>query len=188
MSLILPNNYLLFRFIAIDPGIDNTGIAIYTVSSSLQIMNIETMIIHPGKMNNGANDIDIVSERMYKLLTLKKSLSDIVACIKPATVISESPFYHSSSPMAYGSLIETISYLRMGVFEIDPNISFRTVEPLVVKKNIKAGSTKGKVEMKDRLKVIEEVMNALLVPIDILDEHQVDAIAIGYYLLKTLRG
>lgn len=186
MSLILSDKYHRINLLAIDPGLNNTGIAIYEIDYHTKtILKIEAFTIAVEKLRNttGLADEDF-AERLIKLLKLKSSILNVLANTSPCIVAIEAPFYNRFRPMAYGALVEVLSVIQSAVLEYNYGILFRKVEPLLVKKCVGAGMMKGKLDVKASVKNIPVVMNSLVNDIECLDEHAIDAIAIGYSFLK----
>ena len=86
--------------------------------------------------------------------------------------------------MAYGALLEVLTIIHSAILEYNYGILFKKIEPLLVKKCVGAGTMKGKLDVKACIKKIPIVMNVLVNDIEHLDEHAIDAIAIGYSFLK----
>lgn len=187
MSLVIPDRYSLYRIISIDPGLTNTGIAIFDIDLVVrQVKSIEAMTIKVEQLRNTTGlDDERFSERLIKLYKLKQTIFELVARLQPQSIACESPFYNRLRPMAYGSLLETLTYIHAAVIEYNPNIFFKTVEPLLVKKSIGAGFMKGKIDVRHCIENNPEIMSVLQSDIDTLDEHALDAIGVGIALLKT---
>ena len=188
MPIIIPERYTSYKVIGIDPGLNNTGIAIFNIETIHNtIVSIEAFTIITDKLyNNTTLDEELYSERMVKLYKLKSNIIDIIKHFKPQTVVCESPFYNRFRPMAYGALLETISIIHSAIIEVDPYILFRTIEPLLIKKIIGAGSTKGKPDVKLAIQKTPLITNVLLNDIDTLDEHSLDSIAVAYSFLNNI--
>lgn len=185
--LVIPDRYINYKLVAIDPGLTNTGVAIYEINDRNKIVNIYSHTIQPDKLPYKVLlDNSIVTDRVIRLFKLRLAIQILTSQVRPSAVICEGPFYSSFRPMAYGSLVETISYIQAGVMEVDPNIYFDLIQPLSVKKTIGAGMMKGKVDVTKAVSMRSDIMSVLRNPLEELDEHSIDAIAIGYSHLKQL--
>jgi len=186
MPLILPDQYKIYRLIGIDPGINNTGISVFNIDyMTNKILNIEAFTIVNDKLFDKTGlDSEYYTERTIKLYKLKAAIQHILMIFNPAIVACESPFYNRFRPTAFSSLLEVLNMIHSSIIEYNVNIPFHTVEPLYVKKIVGAGMMKGKADVKLAIKNINEILLATVNNIDELDEHSVDAIAVGYAFLN----
>jgi len=185
--LNIPDGYKKYTLISIDPGLSNAGIAIYNLSQYAVIDNITAFTIKPSNKDKRINlNEDIVGDRMIRLHSLKQSIKDLIENYQPSIVVHEGAFYSSFRPSAYGSLIETISYIKLGILEVTTNIVIDSLQPLLIKKIVGAGMTKGKIDVKKCLSDNKLIMDKLDIDLSELDEHAIDAIAIGYSYLKHI--
>ncbi|MBW6072792.1 hypothetical protein KZ856_38130, partial [Pseudomonas aeruginosa] len=88
---------------------------------------------------------------------------------------------------SFAALVECVAVIRSALFEYDPFIPLYMVDPTTVKTNVGMKKIKGT----DK----EDVRRALVSRPDVvwgdvdhnqLDEHSIDAVAIGYYFLTQL--
>lgn len=182
MSLIIPDSFKHYVLVGIDPGLNTTGISKFIIDFyTNNILHIEAFTITNDKLLDTTSLYDnIYSDRLLKLYKLKEALTRIVSIINPCLIACESPFYNRFRPMAYGSLLETVRIIHSAVMEYNINIPFTMVEPLLVKKVIGAGMMKGKVDVKLAVNNRPELISVLTNDINTLDEHSIDAIAVGY--------
>lgn len=187
MPIVIPQEYHNYRLVSIDPGTVYCGVAVYEIDSYLrQIKTIEAFTINTEKLPNRTGlDEEYFGERLIKLIKLKMALTDFIYRIQPWAVACESPFYNRFRPMAYGALLETLSYIHTAVLDVDTRIFFKTIEPLLVKKSVGAGIMKGKIDVRYCVENNQEIMSVLNSDIDALDEHGIDAIAVGYAFIKN---
>jgi Holliday junction resolvasome RuvABC endonuclease subunit len=187
MPLKIPNQFKTYKVLSIDPGLNRTGIAVYTVDMELRkAVSLEAFTLVNEKLKNGLEfEEEYHPERIFKLYRLKDAFTEVIKKYNPSAVVCESPFYSSFRPSAYASLVEVISHLHDCIINYNHNTLFRTVEPMVVKKTVGATLTSNKGSVKDALLVIPDVMDVLTVDINNLDEHAIDAMAIGYTFLKN---
>lgn len=185
MGLIVPNQYGIYKVMGIDPGLNNTGIAVFDMDyNTRNIIAIEAATLINSKLTDRTGlDGEFHTERTIKLHKLKAGLKDTILRINPAVVACESPFYNRLCPMAYGALLEVLSVIHSAVIEHDCNIVFKTIEPLLVKKIVGAGMTKGKVDVKDSISRNNQIMSVLKQDINTLDEHSIDAIGVAFSFL-----
>lgn len=187
MSLMIPESFKIFRIMGIDPGLNNLGIALFDIDySNRTIVRIEAFTLVNDKLKDESGlDLDTHAERTIKLMKLRNTLLNIVSANKPYMVACESPFYNRFRPTAYAALVEVIRLIHMTIIEHNGNTVFQTVEPLLVKKHIGAGMQTGKLDVKKAVSLKPELMSVLVNDLNSLDEHSIDAIAVGYTFLKT---
>lgn len=185
--LQVPDNYNIVSILAIDPGLNYTGVAHYQVDNkSKEILSIDSLTINTNTLKNTRwIDQEIHNERTIKLIKLKDAIQEIVLRTNPQIVVFENNFYNPSMPTAYKALIESVLTIKVAIMDINNNIPFTNIEPLLIKKTVGAlKGVKGKEVVKEAIMNINEISNLILHDIDTLDEHSVDAIAIGYTFLK----
>lgn len=105
----------------------------------------------------------------------------------PIAVISEAPFFTPKSPDAFQALSQLIEHFRIRTFSHRRLTPFYTVEPRTVKKIFAGKGNLEKDEMLAALVAKADLADKLTVPLSSLDEHSVDAIAIGFYLMHQFR-
>lgn len=172
---------------SIDPGLNNCGVCIYDIEyKTNRVISIYafTLVIEKVKDLSGL-DIESFSERVVKLYKLKEILKSVLLTYSPSFVVCESPFFNRFRPTAYSALVEVLSVIRSSVIEYNSNISFNTLEPLLIKKIVGAGMMKGKLDVKQAVSQNKFIMERLIVDLNTLDEHAIDAIAIGFSFLNT---
>jgi Holliday junction resolvasome RuvABC endonuclease subunit len=185
----IPDRYHIYKYIAIDPGINTCGFAIYTIDSENgDIMEIEAFTVHSSRLHNTTGYFEpYYSDRFIKLSKLKLYLVDLVRVISPVVVVCEAPFYNPSRPGAYGSLVELVGSFQQAVCEFNSNIFFTSLPPMSVKKEVNASTNnQDKQDVKAGVSKIQSITSALVNTLDELDDHAIDAIAVGYayYILK----
>ena len=188
--LFTPEHYNCYKLLAIDPGVNNCGLAVFDIDyKTNKIMSVDANTVISAKLNDTTSLYeDLYSERTIKLYKLMNRISEVVDNVNPAIVVCESPFYNRLRPMAYGSLLEVLNSIHSVVINYNNNIPFFTVEPLLVKKTVGAGMQTGKLDVKESIGRIETIMSNLIPDLDGLDEHSVDAMAVGYTYLKLTTG
>lgn len=176
-----------FCFIAIDPGLNNTGIAIFYVKvNPFEILSITASTLRADRLldDTGLDDEDF-TERLHKRYKMGNALKRILEETNPCVVVSESPFFDRRKPGSFAVLTEVLTTLFDTVVNYNPLIRFSTVEPLLVKKVLGVAGQKGKEVVREAMSKETLLIQALSSPLEHLDEHAVDAIGVGYtYLLK----
>ena len=186
MPLHIPECYRSTRMVCFDPGLNTTGVSIFDVDSrTKEVLSVFAYTIYTGQVRDVTElDSEILSERAQKLYRLCGAIQQTLDLYGPAIVGCEAPFYHPRMPMAFVSLSEVVSMLRHTALQYNYNIPFFLVEPQLVKKGVGVAGKKGKQVVMDAICNIPEIMRVLSVPIETLDEHAIDAIAVGWSLLR----
>jgi Holliday junction resolvasome RuvABC endonuclease subunit len=190
MPLIVPDRYpAQFKFMAVDPGTNFLGISVFTIqTNTLEIVSIEssTMVseylFDPYSLSSSH-----YTERFQKFLKIKFDFLKRLEFYNPLAVICEAPFYNRLRPTAFAPLAELLQGLRIQTHEFDSSIYFYIAEPSVVKKSIGAGHISGKDEVRAAILKHPEVCQKTTIPIDLLDEHAIDSLAVGLTYLNWLR-
>lgn len=192
MPLIIPDHYRTYRIMGIDPGLNNTGVSTFDVEAGTdRIVAISAFtLINDKLVNHTGLDEETHTERYIKLYKLKHALQMALAYTGPCWVACEAPFYNRLRPTAYAPLVEVVNQLYAALIEFNPNIGFTLFPPLTVKKivgarSIKNDTEKGKIEVKDAIQRVPEIMSVLQTPIQTLSEHAIDSIAVGYTWVKN---
>jgi Holliday junction resolvasome RuvABC endonuclease subunit len=186
--IIVPDHWHRYYIVSIDPGNTTTGVAIYEIDYQTQrVISIEAMTLQSIRLVDHTElDPDQYSESLIKLHRLTDTLTEILLQYQPVEIVSESCFYHRVHPAAYGSLLTVINAYRTATIRHNPNVMFYTIEPIVIKRTIRVDSIKEKTDVAKAIMRIPEIMSVLVTPIEMLDEHAIDAIAIGYTHLTLI--
>lgn len=188
MSLFIPAEYKEYNLISIDPGLNNIGIAVYRVNKDLKILHIKAWTVDINKVKRIFNVSNSYPSRSIKIMKFKSILIGLLLRYKPYAVITESAFYNPLRPSAYGPLSEVISHIVSTIMEVNPNIFYHSLEPLLIKKMLKSGYSKGKLSMLEAVSKVDEITDVLKGKITDLDDHGVDAIAVGYSFLSIIKN
>lgn len=186
--LTISQQSCIYRFFAIDPGSDTLGLSIFdlnTITKRLSIVDVTT--VSAARMSRDHFDInDIHGNKTARLLAHKDMLYQSLINWFPQAIICESS-YMGKFAHAFGVGIETMTYLKQAAYEYNPYMPFETIDPSSAKKALKA-SIKGKDSVRESILALvpSEIDYYGSVPIQLLDEHSIDSIAIGYYKYKQL--
>lgn len=182
--------FALLRILAIDPGLNNTGISIFDVAvSPFKILKIHSFTLKADYLidRSGLSD-ESFSERMHKRFSAREAIVGITKSYRPSVVVSESPFFDRKRPSSFATLVEVITTYFDAIVAVDPLITFSIVEPLLVKKVLGVAGQKGKEVVIEAVSKLEVLREALDVPFKNLDDHAVDSIAVGYAWLTEKSG
>lgn len=169
--------------LAIDPGLNNTGIANIIFDYNLKtITSISAFTIKTEQLIKNNYMCNYLDDRTVKQLSLKEEFIKTLNIYRPDIVVSEAPFFYSSKPVAFKALVEVISLFKLIIAEVCPLLPFLQLEPLMVKKHVKSLNIHNKDSTKEALEVLG-IGN--YINLNTLDEHAVDAVSIGYAFLKS---
>lgn len=193
MPLVLPEHFLRYNILGIDPGM-KTGIGALSIDYRTNtLLSVEGFTIKSDRLYDVSGLEELVhGERKIFLYNLKQAILYYLTAYNPVEVAMEAPFFNRFSPMAYGSLTEVVTLIIDTIISYNPNIRITLYPPMTVKKWIGAKAVakdteKGKILVKDAVRIIPDIMNVLQMDLDDLTEHAIDGIAIAYTLIK-MRG
>jgi Holliday junction resolvasome RuvABC endonuclease subunit len=187
--LVVPEIFRSFNFLGVDPGSMECGVSIYNIRD-YKIASVEALTLVTDKvcLRPSLSD-EYHSDRQLRLEKLCLAFRQILETHMPVLVACESPFFNPSRPGAFGSLTEVMTLLRMTTIGFSPVVRFVVFAPQEVKQTFKRSGQKGKIVMKEALAENQDLMSKLIVPFELLDEHSVDAIAVGYtWWINQLNG
>lgn len=184
--LFLPDNPPIYRTVAIDPGSNTLGYAILDLNLStgeIALMGADTLV--GVKMARSHPDFaETHGDRATRLHCHEEFLKALLDDCRPNAVISEAP-YMGRFPQAFMALIECLGAIRRAVISYDPYMPMETVDPPTAKKAVGApGKGGGKDIVREKVLALPTLINATGRPLTVLDEHAIDAVAVGYYKVK----
>lgn len=186
MQLFIPALFYSYTFIAIDPGSNYTGVAIYRVRASDGF--IES--IDPIEVLLNVNDpirgiqMDQFMDVELRLMRWGYLFERFLHYYNPVMIAYETPFFNPRTPASYRALTEQLAITKRILYGFNPNIPLFGLSPKEVKAPLVSASTKGKQVILDNLLTKPEVVNAISVPLTELSEDAIDAVAVGYSLYK----
>ena len=185
--LLVPNWAPTYRFISIDPGTETLGVAMWVVDLESKRAMIENVFTLKASRSNTYVPATAMNygDRYARLNAHYNSLCHIFHFFMPNNVVSESP-YMGRFPQAYAALVECMNMLQEAVRSFDYSLRVMAIDPMSAKQSVgvtKRGSNKDLVrEQVLALKDISFINNNPY----LLDEHSIDAIAVGYHHFKNL--
>jgi Holliday junction resolvasome RuvABC endonuclease subunit len=185
--LKLPDRAEPFRILSLDPGSSHLGVAfIHDFLDGSPLVMHDSFTVHLKDSCPMYNQLgDVHDNRTIRLMQLGDAVLDHCRTFRPHAVIVEAN-YLGRFPTAFAALVECVAMVRGAVYMYDPFLPLHQVDPSTVK--INAGMTHVKGTDK------EDVRNALrartnikwVVDLESLDEHSVDACAIGLYCAENI--
>lgn len=166
---------------AIDPGSSNLGVALYTIDSTDgSIVATHAYTITANKSKFYSKELSKkMGDRFARLHAMRCEITDALNQHRPMMAACESPFYNPRMPNAYGVLVECVYMIQMAVWDYNDRVGFIRVAPKEAKMAVGAKKN-GKDEVQKQVKKMLDTFK-LDVTFSSLDEHAVDAIAIGYH-------
>lgn len=171
-----------FTLLGIDPGSSNLGISIYKLDfNTLAIKESFAFTISAKDTcfynRNTSNEF---GDKIARLQAMKSELAEVFRSYSPSLIVCESPFFNSFTPNAYAILIEVVNLIHETIWEYNYQIPFFKVDPPTAKKAVGAKGNAKKDEMTQAIIEIKDRLKLKNNPLD-LDEHSIDALAIGHY-------
>lgn len=176
------------RFIAIDPGgSNNLGVAVMELNPSSRQITVPH--VFTARMETIARDYPEVSEmfgdRAARFHAVGKTISSLITAWAPAFVVIEEAHFRrfgQGNVMAFASLTECVATVRQAVIAHPLDVAFFSLPASTVKKGV---GVKGNSNDKDLMTSAIARLGLHPDPSS-LDEHSVDAIAIGYTQILRL--
>lgn len=179
-----------FTLFAIDPGLNNTGIAIFELNvKPFEILSIKALTLKADRLvDDSCLDDDDFIERLHKRYKMGNTLRTLLETYDPCIVVSESPFFDRRKPGSFAVLTEVMTTLFDTVVQWNPLARFSVVEPLLVKKVLGVAGEKGKDVVRESMAKQANIIAVLSDPLEHLDEHAIDAVGVGYTWIMRKSG
>lgn len=186
MLTIPENSPLTATVIGIDPGSETLGLAIIEFDvATLKIVNTQARTFVGTKMVDLDNWNGIIhGDRLGRIQAHKRNLLSVFRNVNPIQVCCESPFYSQRRPSAFGVLMEVLTAIRDAVLEYDSWKILFVIDPPTVKKAVGASGNAKKEVVREKVIELKELNYLGDTPIEDLDEHSIDAIAVAYCRFK----
>ena len=182
--LYLPKDSLerTASIVGIDPGSETLGLSIINFDiDSFKIESTYAQTFIGSKMFDADNWLSVIhSPRVARINSHKENLVKIFNSVNPLVIACESSFYNPRRPNAYAVLIEVLTAVREAVMEYDIWKPLYLIDPPTVKKSVGAPGNADKVKMLECVCNLTQLNYSGDVPIQELDEHSIDAIAVAY--------
>ena len=189
--LRIPDGYGdTFKIVSLDPASDSLGCAVLTVDAvSFEIVSTEATTFRGSKLARQLEWVlQLHGERIARIAAHEKNLLRIFKELQPFDIVSEAPFM-GRFPAAYGALVEVICAIRRAVACYDQWKELNLIDPPTVKLSVGAEVRGGKDSVRNAiLGMADKIRYAGTVPLEMLDEHSIDAIAVGICRLQQLRS
>lgn len=182
--ITLPDDKIL-RVMSIDTGSNTLGSAITDVDidrERKQVRDCET-IEAAKSIWRYQNTADMRGDKWARMRALRRFMREKLDYWQPDVVAIESPFMFKR-PEAFAVLREVIVYLIQAIEEYDPNIEIIMVPPTKAKLAVGANEYVGKDPVRDAVLSLNDVYYDDGLDPRVFDEHEIDSIAIMYYIAQ----
>lgn len=175
----------IISIVGIDPGSDTLGTAILWVDLSLmRIVSSSAKTFRGEKLlPNDSWTESLYGNRLARIWALENELVHLFDHVQPFMIASEAPFVNKRFPQAGLALTEVVCAVKNAVIRYDRWKPLSMIDPPTVKRSVNAkvmGGEKGKEEMKRAVLELTDLHYAGDTPLESLDEHSVDALAVAY--------
>lgn len=168
-----------FIYLSIDPGTSMLGTTINAITPEN-----EWVVLHSHTTNVGAliqhkyrkDLINLHGERFYKSLLAGEVILKFASTWNVNKIVSESP-YMGKFPQAFSALTECLMGMRLAGYEYDPFNVVDVIDPARIKNHV---GVKGNSGDKEKMREAVRKIAGHMVNVDLLDEHSIDSIAVGY--------
>lgn len=183
-----PGSSPIVSIVGLDPGSFNLGVAVILFNvETLQIVSTEAWTLSGIKL---AREYpwytNIHGELDGRIYAMQESFSKTLAYYQPLLVASEAPFISKKFPQAGLVLTRVVSAVRQAVMRYDMWKSLDIVDPPTVKMAVGAPGNAPKEVVKEKVLQIPDLHYNGTVPLHLLDEHSIDAIAVAYGRFRKL--
>lgn len=176
------------RLVSIDPGSTTVGIAVIDINvDNWTIINSQAWTYNSAKMSESNTWLESqYGNRYVRIVAIENYLVNLFLNICPTLICSEAPFINQRFPAAGIALTEVMCSIRNAVVRYDPWCALKIIPPSSVKNGVGAKGNADKFAMKEALqRLLPELNYNGNIPFDLLDEHSIDALAVGYSEYKS---
>lgn len=175
--------------VGIDPGTTNLGLSkiVFNVET-FEAISIKAFTIEADKLPSDEQLGLLYGDRQRRISALSDHLYFLFQDLEPYAFACESPFYSQRRPNAYGSLVEVLCAIREAVIKHTKRKPLYLTDPPSVKRAVGAAGNANKDDVLKAILRNEKIISVCEDPITGYDEHSLDAIAVGYWLLTEFRN
>ena len=176
------------KIVGIDPGTETLGIAIIHFNIfTFKIVKCEAATYKGSQLLSNDWTRSIFGDRYTRIEAHRHNLYKLLEQEQPLIIGCESPFISRRFPQAGLALTEIVSGIRAAVRLHDLWKPCYLVSPPEAKKAVGAKVSKDKGAVKRAILQIPAISKTCTTPINALDEHSIDALAIAYFLLQQTK-
>ena len=181
--LHVPESPVCYRILSIDPGTDTLGVGVL----DCDLKEGQVQVQHGGTLvsSRGLHFFDHIEEsfgtRQAKLHSHAQRLHWLLHHYQPQAVICESP-YMGRFAQAFRALVECLTMIQSCVHQYNPSLAIETVDPPSAKKAVGASGRGGdKNPIRRAIAQLQWLEFHPSLDLSQLDEHAIDALAVGIY-------
>lgn len=189
LPLIMQTEQSYFILTGIDPGTTCLGIAHLKVNiETLDIIETFAETYDVSKMVSDKSWMSTVhSYRTARIYKLKELLLKNFNKLQPSVIACESPFFNKKFPGAFQPLVEVLTIIKDAVITYSVWQPLFMIDPSSIKNSVKASGAAKKDAMKIAVCALTDINYVGETPLEQLDEHSIDAIAVAYCELQTIK-
>jgi Holliday junction resolvasome RuvABC endonuclease subunit len=174
--------------VSLDPGSETLGVADFLINvETLEILGCSARTFKASKLSLSNTLVENHSALFARTKAHYDNLLSFLRHREPFAVVSEAPFFSKKFPQAFAPLVLILNAIRSAVQDYHSQVQLTSIDPPTVKKAVGAPGNAGKPEMRTAVLRLKDLNYNGALPIDILDEHAIDAIAVGYCKILQLR-
>lgn len=174
------------RILGIDPGSNTLGVAELAFDVvTLEIVNVTARTLVAAKHTKDYWTNEIHGDKYGRLYWLENELLEIFQQSDPFQIACEAPFFSRLHPNAFEPLVETKMIIRRAVMRFTAWKPLHQIDPPTVKNAVGGKGNADKNRMKELVIALNLPYNGII-PIEQLDEHSIDAIAVAYCRFKQM--
>lgn len=186
MLHIPPDSKRTTCIVGIDPGSDTLGISVLEFDiPTMTIVRTTARTIRASKLiKKNTLMADLHGERQLRVEILENEIFETLQEHMPISIAVESPFFSSRMPSAFGVLIEVMIAIKRAVYKYNSWRVVFLIDPPSVKKAIGASGGADKDKVKACILLVPDLNYQGETPLELLDEHSIDALAVAYGRFK----
>jgi Holliday junction resolvasome RuvABC endonuclease subunit len=188
MLYMPPDTPQVATIVGLDPGSFNLGVAVLQFDLvTYEIVSTQAWTLDGVKL---ARQFPWITQ-MYgdlegRIYAMADALSRTLAYFQPLLVASEAPFISKKFPQAGLVLTRVVAAIRRCVMQFDFWKTLDIVDPPTVKMMVGAPGNAPKEVIKEKVLLLPGLNYIGTVPLDQLDEHSIDALAVAYGRYRKL--
>lgn len=189
MLTIDQNSSPIVKIVGLDPGSVSLGVGVFNIDlTNFRIVSSDAWTLNGSKLLGKESWIESThGSRVGRIASLEEELLGIFMRVQPNAIASESPFFNSRFPQAYGALTEVMCTIRRAVMHYDLWTPLHLIDPPTVKMAVGVKGNADKDQMKVAVGNLAEIQYRGIIPFEQLDEHSIDALAVAYSHYTNLR-
>lgn len=175
------------RVIALDPGLSIASWTVLDLKTDTQKITVNRFgSISPNREASLVavkDQVEFYGKRLISLRFLQDSIRELMGEFNPMYIASEDAFYNPKFPSAYVALVEWITTVRMLLFN-EYKKPLYMVQTRVAKQCIFGNGAGTKANIQEAIFNKEDLVFKQKKQAYSLNEHEADAIAVGYAFLR----